>query len=422
MDGRQIVQMTFIPPSDGAYTITATRAGERSGNSGGAYRLTLEQISSRRVTGGEYERHSWIYDGEIVQGHVSSQDRSEVWYFSGTLGQTINVRLRGVDGFELQNDAHVLRVWYLYENRAWSAITQNYSVNSNQTILTNVVLADSTQFALVVEGNYSAISAYELFLSGAGGVRPDPLACGDPLPQCPTPNPLDASAVSVLNNVPQTGSVGGAAPIIAYQFAALQGNSVSIDMRRLSGDLDTYLGLLDGAGGVLAFDDSTDPGLSNISNFIIPANGCYTIYASREGVFDGTTEGAFTLTVTGIPQEAPDIVPFPSDVIAGGDIRRGETGNGTITASDPRVAFRFVGDGGAVTVSAARASGTLRPALQLLDQDYNLLSEVGVTFAGNASNPLTFTADDGATYFIVVQRLGGADGNTDGDFSVTVGS
>jgi hypothetical protein len=256
-------------------------------------------------------------------------------------------------------------------------------------------------------------------MSGSGGPRPEPPPCGDPLPQCPAESPLGTPAVQLLDSVSQSDGITASVPIVPYQFVAFSGNEVTITMRRTGGDLDTFLGLLDVDGNVVARDESADPEISTIESFPIPDDGCYFVYASREGVNDGTTEGTFTIIATGIPQGDETPQP-PRDMVFGGDVEDGETVSETISSTDWQVVYRFQGDGETYRVTATRLNGDLRPSLTLLDADYNELDSVSANFAGNASNPLVFDTVDGDYYFIVVQREGGESGTTSGDFTLTL--
>lgn len=96
------------------------------------------------------------------------------------------------------------------------------------------------------------------------------------------------------------GYIGGAVSEVRYTFEAQAGDSVSIQMERLSGDLDPLLIVLDANGSELVRnDDAPIPTDYNaaIEGFSIPAAGAYTIVATRFQEADGLSEGDFALTL-----------------------------------------------------------------------------------------------------------------------------
>jgi hypothetical protein len=83
-----------------------------------------------------------------------------------------------------------------------------------------------------------------------------------------------------------------------YTFTGSRGDVVTITMWATNGDLDCYLSLLNAQGSELAFNDDD---LDNrgrdaaIRRFTLPADGSYTIIATRYGVFYGRTSGSYEL-------------------------------------------------------------------------------------------------------------------------------
>jgi uncharacterized protein YfaP (DUF2135 family) len=87
-----------------------------------------------------------------------------------------------------------------------------------------------------------------------------------------------------------------------YTFEARAGESISVSMTALNGNLDTLLLVLNRAGQIVADNDDIEIGIntnSSISNppLTIVSDGVYTILATRYGKDVGGTEGVYDLQV-----------------------------------------------------------------------------------------------------------------------------
>jgi hypothetical protein len=112
----------------------------------------------------------------------------------------------------------------------------------------------------------------------------------------PTPTP-QASAIAFGDAL--TGRITNETPEVRYTFQATVGDVITIDMTAASGNLDSYLILLDADGVEIAHNDDWSP-LSydaRIIDFTIGASGTYTIVATRYQQQAGTTTGTFTLSL-----------------------------------------------------------------------------------------------------------------------------
>ncbi|MFW5748539.1 MAG: SH3 domain-containing protein [Chloroflexota bacterium] len=96
------------------------------------------------------------------------------------------------------------------------------------------------------------------------------------------------------------GTISDESPTDEYRFEGQEGDIIDIRMLRASGDLDTLL-VLQGPDGdeIASNDDDPELGLTGsvINAFRLPADGTYTVLASRYGAEDGFTEGGYTLLV-----------------------------------------------------------------------------------------------------------------------------
>jgi hypothetical protein len=85
-----------------------------------------------------------------------------------------------------------------------------------------------------------------------------------------------------------------------YTFEAQANDSVHLEMKRTSGDLDPLVIVLDATGTELARNDD-EPIPRNydaiINELVIPDDGTYTIIATRFQEAEGLSSGEFSLTL-----------------------------------------------------------------------------------------------------------------------------
>ncbi len=114
-------------------------------------------------------------------------------------------------------------------------------------------------------------------------------------------------APTIVSGESVTGTISPADTFDVYQFDGVAGETVTIGMSAVTLALDTNLYLIGPAGRELAANDDGDPvtlGLdgrstdSQISGFVLPDNGPYTIIATRYGNQYGGTIGVYELTMT----------------------------------------------------------------------------------------------------------------------------
>jgi hypothetical protein len=84
-----------------------------------------------------------------------------------------------------------------------------------------------------------------------------------------------------------------------YTFEAEEGDVITITLVNVDGTLDPLLQLKDADGVIVAESDdiASDNRDSEINAFVIPADGIYTIVASRFMQAEGDSEGEFMLTL-----------------------------------------------------------------------------------------------------------------------------
>lgn len=257
----------------------------------------------------------------------------------------------------------------------------------------------------------------------------------------PTPTAVQATPTTEPTDLPETpdtqgvlsiaygdtvtGTIDDETPRVAYSFSGSAGDIISISLNRESGDLDPYLKLLDANDVVLIENDdasNTTGRDSLIANFELPADGTYTIIATRFQEELGTLVGDFSLTLT---SGDTVIAPTPSDTTSSdGSLKYGDKVSGTIDDSAGVINYTFEGSAGdVVTITMNVDTGSLDPFLRLLAPDGTIAAENDDAASGTRNSAIeAFTLPEDGTYTIAASRFQGELGGTVGDFTLTLES
>lgn len=127
--------------------------------------------------------------------------------------------------------------------------------------------------------------------------------------QMTSPNTLDygaqlPTAQLIQVDQPISGRITQEQRFVVYAFEGRNGDRISIQMNRLNGTLDTALFLLDPSGVPLDSNDDIEPGVitdSRIDTIELNADGTYYVIATHYGLQYGATQGDFQLLVLGLP-------------------------------------------------------------------------------------------------------------------------
>lgn len=216
------------------------------------------------------------------------------------------------------------------------------------------------------------------------------------------------------------GRINAQTPLVFYFLSAQRGDVITITMRRTSGTLDPHLDLATVEGLVLASDDdSMASGTSldaAITNFTIPQTGLYLVVATRFGREAGTTEGSYVLSVTQTPPDSLGTEPATARLID-----YSNTVTGTVDDAIPVRYFRFEAQrGDVIAATMERASGTLDPLLQLLDSTLTPLAEDDRSGDNRSARIAALSLPQPGTYYLAASRHGGAQGQTEGTFTLTL--
>jgi serine protease Do len=212
-----------------------------------------------------------LIPGRAVQGALSAQATEQVWTYAATAGERITVT--AIDNL---GGALDLALRLLDSNSVEIAANDNHAsldiLNPSDAQLVDVTLPAEGIYTILVEQ-----------MAGEGGY-----SLGLSLTQMLT---LDATG-----SASASGELGMVLPVDTYEFSGATGQSLTITLEAIGGDLDPLLRLFGPDGGLVAEnDDADDPALgtdSQIMNFTLSAAGLYRLEAAR---FEGA--GRYRLTI-----------------------------------------------------------------------------------------------------------------------------
>lgn len=233
--------------------------------------------------------------------------------------------------------------------------------------------------------------------------------------------PSSASGSALRPGDTVINAITDAEPQVYYTVQATAGEMLTVEMQRMSGDLDARLLLVDSAGVIVAENDDVadlaNPGAldARISGFTPPTAGVYVIIATRFGEAAGPSSGNFVLTV-----RAGEAVGAGRTALAPLPVQVGSVVTGAITAERFEVWYGLDGTAGqTVTVRAARTGGDLDTLVQVLDATQAVIGENDDS-DDTQNSRLTVTLPADGRYLVLVTRYQRAGGVTTGDYTLTV--
>jgi len=370
--------ITFTLPADGMYTVVATRFLEAEGFAGGDYTLSVTAEGAVPVVDATAEPpvvlpqqggESTLDYEESGAGTISDENYEDRWTFTGAQGDQITIimsravdELGGLDGYLILEgpDGSKLVEADDSEDSVMPAI-ENYELPADGTY---TIVATRFGFA-----NGFSTGEYSLYL-GSGA----PPATTEP----PTTTTTPENATPITYNSAVNGTISAENFEDWYTFAGTVGDVLTIRMQATSGELDTYLSLMNGEGGELANnDDAENAGESLIENFELPADGAYLIRATRYGYENGPSSGDYTLI---IETDAEAIAPPVSSGEAAGELTPGVPVSGSLDPEHTATSYTFSGSAGEiVTIGAYSVMGNGGLLLTLQEPGG---AEIGTNAAG----------------------------------------
>lgn len=404
------IRMTL--PADGTYVIIATRFLESEGFGVGGFNLQVVDAGQQPDTPGVAN----LLEVDIpVSGRLTRDLTQQNYLISATAGETLT--------FTLTHD--------LPEEQL------NLQVRLGAT-LRLIPYTQTENGELVVEALVEETGDYSVYVSRSQSSRADPITYTltvssdqertpeETVPDEDTSPPAGGGGTVLTDGMTVSGMIDDDNFEQQYSFFGNAGDVVTIQMAADDdGNLDSYLVLIDPDGvELIANDDASITSIdATIEAFTLPADGTYTIIATRYNQADGSSAGGFTLTLSGsgadVPPDDGNTTPPSTD---GTTLIDGVSVTATIDDENFERQYTFSGNAGDVVTIEMTAgdNGNLDTYLSLLGPDGAELAandDVGIS---STDSRIEFTLPETGTYTVVATRYNGAEGASSGDYTITL--
>ncbi len=330
--------------------------------------------------------------GERIEGRITAQEFRQIYYFEARRGDVVSVRMQATGG-------SLDPLLVLVDNTGKQLAYADDSDGSYGAAIETLQIPEDNYYFIVASrygqglGSTEGTFAVELQRVGVLSMQGVYLAYGD----------------SVV------GAVDGANPVVRYVFEARRGDILNIQMRRISGNLDSYLTVVNAKGEVLASNDDLGDSLdAGIEGLLILEPGFHTVLASRFGEEAGDSQGSFVLTLNTTPTSGQGITPDSALLLRYGEEASGELGRD--------VPFRYytfgAGRGDIVTISMDRTGGNLDPYLALSNAQGIQLAEDDDSGPSNNALIQSFIIPESGTYIVQAARFDREAGVTGGGYTL----
>jgi hypothetical protein len=279
--GSQNAQISgLIIEEEGTYVIIASRYGQAAGRSTGSFVLELEAtdvsgLGSNALAAIDTEI------GDTVTGELTDDRYEQFYRFEGQRGAEITLTMTRTSNDDLDP-------LLVLTNAALQELASNDDSFGTQN-------ATIENFTLPADGTYYIIAAryqredgttdgpYTLELESADG----------------TFSGVPASTTRLQYGGTVSGVINDATPQALYTFEGSIGETVTVTMTRVDGNLDPRVSILDGELRELASDDDSGGDRNAwIERYTLPATGVYYLQASRFSGEGLPTSGGYVLIVS----------------------------------------------------------------------------------------------------------------------------
>lgn len=395
-------RLVVVLPADGEYVIEATRYGQdtEAGQSTGDYQLTLQaNQSAGRVDGSPVGVMSQLRFGDTTRGLLSPQNRFQLFGFQGQAGDQVTIRSAA--------SADVAATLIFYDAQ-FAELQRDPTGQQIEATLESAGL----YFAALVLADESPSGTYALTLSGVASNLDDPN-----LPPLPLVYGDRIESTITVNR-----------PLEQYSFTGQMNEQVVITMEAVDDDLDPFLYLYGPGGEIIGQDDDSGSRNNAQLNAVLPFDGVYTITASRFGRENGTTEGAYTLSLSsGSAVQEPTQgataphATLPVEFEGLPRLRYGDVVGAALDDGNSYRAYVFEAAAGDVVIlTMENYGGDLDPMILLLDAGLNTIAQHDDIVEGeNRNSRLEYTIPTAGYYAVLATRFEGEDGTTTGNYRLT---
>jgi hypothetical protein len=344
------------------------------------------------VANAQDDEDSLIY-GSSMSGRIDNANPSAVFYFEGLRGDVISINLQVTSG-------DLDPVLTVVNNQGEEIMNLDDGGGSRVPTIPALRIPNTDRYYVTV-GRFgyalgTTAGGFELAIQrvGVSSASGSMLRYGD----------------QVIN------SISDMEPQLYYSFRAQRGDILNIRMRRVSGDLDPYLQVVNSDTFVIADNDdmlgATVPFDAGIEGLVIEEDGLYVIIASRYGQAAGRSEGNFVLMI-----EEAENSGLGNSVQTALTLQVGESIDGILTNEQVANYYRFEARANdLITVRMSRLTGNLDPFLVLSNAGFQELIFDDDNGGGQNAEIRQYIIPADGIYYITATRLDREGGATVGSY------
>ncbi|PJF45148.1 MAG: hypothetical protein CUN55_00435 [Phototrophicales bacterium] len=359
----------------------------------------LDQAPAAQPALGEDEL---IY-GNTVRGTITDAIPIVRYRFAGNIGDPITISMATVSG---DLDAYLLLV-----DASGNIIAEDDNSGNNTDAQLSLELPSTSDYFIIAtrRGQETGLTSGEFVLALTSSAPPRVGSVSRP----PVPEEfVGLSTIDIGSTV--TGRISNAVYQEFYVFYGEAGDALTITLEAAEGsELDPLLILLD--QNRIPVDENDDDGDSQNSRLdvTLPQTGYYAIVATRYELAEGSTQGAYTLSLIRQGGSVEDVPP-PFEQLNPIRVLAGDSPTETFTPLDFADVFTFsVAEGALIDFAVTTEDGTISTVI-VTDSELNFVtaSDNGVILAVTAPR-----SDD---YLAFVAPQAGPIANVETTYSVTL--
>ncbi len=385
-----------LPAADWYFVVAAA---EQPGVGGAFGFSVLDQAPAALPAAGDDD----LTYGSTVRGEISDATPTARYRFTGAIGDPVTLSMATVSG---DLDAYILLV-----DASGNVVAEDDNSGNNTDAQLSLNLpATSDYFILATRrGQETGLTSGEFVLAITSSAPPRTGSAVRP------PVPADFVGLSTLDiGSSATGRITNVVFQEFYVFYGEAGDALEITLEAPTGStLDPLLILLDENRISLAENDDDGDSQNSRINTTLPQTGYYAIVATRYELDEGTTQGAYELSLTRQGGSIEDVAP-PFEQLNPTRVIAGNSPTGRFSPLQFAGVFTFSVAEGALIDFAALTEDNTVPTVIITDSDLTFVaaSDSGVVLAVVAPR-----SDD---YLAFVAPQAGPIANTQADYSVTL--
>jgi hypothetical protein len=256
----------------GVYLIAATRFGDKAGDTEGSFVLEVTQTPPEKL-GTRLEDALLIDYGATMTGAIDDDVPVRYFRFDARRGDVITATLTAESG-------NLNPLLELVDADQVELTRDDDSGDGRDARIAAFTLPQTgTYYLLATRSSDRTDGTFALQLTGRAGVA-------------------GGRALEIMYGATVSGLIENGHSSEEYVFFGQQGDVIDLAMQRVSGDLDPLITLYDSDRKQIAFDDDSG-GDQNaaIKGFALPRDGMFFLVAQRYEREQGTTSGAYLLTL-----------------------------------------------------------------------------------------------------------------------------